>query len=724
MNMDKRMLCIFGVMAAFGMIYGYTVFQSAWTLFHLSYKVSEDHIVFYAMWVLLVILFALCIRDKKYMRIWYVCVLLFGVVLILGDVTYSPIDEASHFDYIQYIIENHKLPTMWQMVDGGFLSDVNGTEDIIPVRRYEAVQMPLYYCLMAVLAAPVRSLSARFMVIRFFGLACLAGVTVITEKTLRFLQQRELLNCSEANLNLILALTAVNPGILVRFVRVSNESLAVLFSAGVFYCAVRLLADGYHAGIFRLGTLLSVFLYYTKSTGAFFVGALLLVLLYYKKWMHFAWLIVFYISCAVPWFFRCYRLYGSFTGMNEHINIVLPIVNPNHEPINLVTGIYQLFAMGFFQANEVACVSVFYSGMMGAVNLLLLAVCLTAGVWSALRVFHYVFIQRMQFDYSAVEKRQALLILSVGMIVCDIALLALATAASDIGALWGRYLYFIIPPVILLLLNFMEHINLKRGLSLFFCVFYGLLFLQTLCHYTDTIGKQHGLWGERYEQAVIEDCMPDGADRTAGVGLKGHDADLDQLAGKVLVTDNGQNAVIDRVEQEEGRNVLMFDYPVPGVEKDAHVCLYDALTAFQYEYNSAGMQLVELGGLAVLEQSFVWQGGSIQSIRLMTATYQTIQHGNLHISLLDRNGKTVQEAFADMQYCVDNGWVDIWFYNAEKLEPGTYKLQVEPFIDEGSALCIYAGDADSYADGELLIEGKEADMDMNFQIGSLDADGK
>lgn len=718
------MFCIFGVIAAFGMVYGYTVFQSAWTLFHVSYKVSEDHAVFYVMWALLVILFTLCIREKKYMRIWYVCVLLFGAVLIVGDTAYSPIDEASHLDYIQYIIEHHELPTMWQMVDLEFLSNVNGTENMVPVRRYEAVQMPLYYLLMAVLAAPVRDLSARFIVIRFFGLACLAGVAVLTERTLRFLQQRKLLNCPEEDLNLILALTAVNPGILVRFVRVSNEPLAVLLSVGIFYCAVRLLADGYHAGIFRLGAMLSVFLYYTKSTGAFFVGAILLVLLYYKKWMHFVGLIVFYVSCAVPWFFWCYWLYGSLTGMNEHVNIVLPIVNPNHEPINLVTGIYRLFTTGFFQANEVAWASIFCIGMMETVNILLFAVCLTAMAWSLIRVFHYVFIQRMQFDYSTGEKKQMLSILSAGMIFCDIALLALATAANDIGALIGRYLYFIIPPMILLLLNFMESIKLKRGLSLFFCMFYGLLFLQTLCHYTDTAGKQHGLWGKRYEQAVIEACIPDRAGRTAGVGLKGHDADANQLAGKVLVADHGQNAVIDHVEQGDGRNRLMFGYPVPDLDKDAHVCLYDASAVYQHEYNSAGTQLVELGGLTVLEQSFVWQGGSIQSIRLMTATYQTIQHGNLHISLLDRDGKTVQEAFADMQYCVDNGWVDIWFYHAQKLEPGTYKLQIKPFLEEGSAICIYAGDADSYADGELLIEDTDVEMDINFQIGSLDADGK
>ena len=460
-KMDKRLFCIFAVMAVFGMIYGYTVFLSVRSFFQISYEVTEDHAAFYVMWALLTALFVLCIKDKKYMKIWYACVLLFGSVLILGDLTYSPIDEASHLDYIQYIIDAHNLPTMWQTTDIDFLSAANGAENMIPVRRYEAVQMPLYYCLTAILAAPVRSLFARFIVIRFFGLACLAGVLAITEKTMRFLRQRGLLNCSEENLHLFLALIAVNPGILVRFVRVSNEPLAVLLSAGIFYCAARLLADGYDAGVFRLGALLSVCLFYTKSTGAFFVGAMLLVLLYYKKWVHFAGLIVFYVSCAVPWFLRCYRLYGSLTGMNEYVNIVLPIVNPNHESVNLVTGIYRLFT-GVFQANEVAQASVFYRGMLEAANIVLLAVCVTAVVWSVSRLFQYVFIEHMQFAYSVQEKRQMLVVLSAGMIFCDIAMLALATASTAIGALIGRYLYFIIAPVILLLLKLIEYVNLKQ----------------------------------------------------------------------------------------------------------------------------------------------------------------------------------------------------------------------------------------------------------------------
>ncbi len=722
--MDKRLFGIFGVIAAFGALFGYTVFQSSWSFFQISYDMTEDQPAFYVMWALLAVLFALCIKERKYMRIWYICILLLGCALILGDLTYSPIDEGSHLDYIQYIMENHKLPTMKQMVDVDFLSEVNGQENLVPVERYEVIQMPLYYCLLAILAAPVRGLTARFIVIRFFGLACLAGVAVITDRTLRFLQQRGLIRCSEENRNLFLAMVAVNPGILVRFVRVSNEPLAVLLSAGIFYCVARLIADGYHTGMFCLGAVMSVLLYYTKSTGAFMAGALLLVLLYFKKWAHVAGFTAFYIACAVPWSLRCYRLYGSLTGMNAHMDIVLPIVNPDHEPVNLVTGIYRLFTMGFFQANEVARVSVFYSGMIEAVNILLLAAGLTAVVWSVCRLSEYIFIRKMQFDYSVQEKGQALMIVSAGMLFCDIFALALATYTSYIGALLGRYMYFMILPVILLFLKLMEHVNVKRGLQLFFCAFYGLLCLQTLSHYTDVIGKSYGLWGENYGHAVIGACRTDDAGRTAGVELKGHDADADELAGKVLVTDGGQNAVIDRVEQEAGRNVLIFGYPVQEVEQDAWVCLYDASTASPYEYHTAGTQLVELGGIADLEQSFVWQGGSIDSIRLMTATYQAVQHGNLHVSLLDADGKTVQEADMDMQYCADNEWVDIWFYDAGELEPGTYMLRVNPFIQEGSALCIYAGDAASYADGEMWIEGAEAGLDMNFQIGSLDADGR
>lgn len=456
-----------------------------------NYTVTEASALFYAMWILLALVFISC--SKKYIWIWYVYVALFGLVLIAGETTYSAIDEGAHLDYINCIIEEHKLPSMYEDIDIEYLWQTNHQENLVPVKRYEAVQVPLYYLLMAVFTGGVHNLFIRFMLIRAFGLFCLFGVLIFAELTVRLLKERKMFMVSDTYIHIVISLFGLNPGILLRFVRVSNESLAVLFSAAVSFIAIKMLVDGFQMNLYISGIAVSILLFYTKSTGACCIGAILLILLYYKKWGYFIISTVSYIAFAIPWFWHCFQLYGTLTGMNEHINIVLPMVNPEKDNIHVITGVFEIFAKAFFTPNELGGIGVFAGHLLLAVNVLLFVIIMLSIVWSIKEVY-FMIAGGLRFTFSKEEKKKVLIIYASAMIFCQVALLVISARSTYINTLIGRYLYFIVIPLLILFLRFLEEANFKRTLIFVFAAFYTAIYLYMIFKYINVIGAKYNIW--------------------------------------------------------------------------------------------------------------------------------------------------------------------------------------------------------------------------------------
>jgi len=131
-----------------------------------------------------------------------VLIILFGVLHGLIYALVMPpwglLDESQHFHYVQFIVDKHRLPVMWQdqlseeVVDSFFATERYVTlgsdrmpdraEVIIPGRldseSYEAYQPPLYYLLLApfYLASPDGVLSKLFF-LRFAGVF-FSGITL------------------------------------------------------------------------------------------------------------------------------------------------------------------------------------------------------------------------------------------------------------------------------------------------------------------------------------------------------------------------------------------------------------------------------------------------------------------------------------------------------------------------------------------------------------------
>ena len=504
------------------------------------YILGEWNRVYYLLWALLALMILSALKDRRLASAAFGLLVVMAVCIIFGEMNLSRVDECCHLDYICYVAKMHRLPKMTQLINTQRIMRTGAIGGLTAGRRYEAVQVPLYYLLMSVPAMLIRNMRALLYFCRLAGLGMWCGAICLYRKILLKLHSEGLLK-DYPTAFCLLCLFGMNPGVLIRCIFVSNEPLTILLTAGALYVTVQILLYGYSLRRAAAGTLLCICLFYTKSTGVFVIGGLWLVLLYRRRLGICILSAAAYAASAVPWFLRSLRLYGSFTGMNEHINLVINNINPMQLPINPYTEIFCIFIKKYFIPADVEFPGTFAVYINIAVSVLvicLLAVCILREL---LRLFRYL-AGKWRFCYSTEEKRDYLLMISAALAMANISMLAISSVSTLLDTLIGRYLYFLILPLSVLFTDLTERYRQRIFCAGITAVVLSVLFLDTFTWYAASIGGQHGWFEPEYEHVLYEQ-METNAGRVQKIVMKQMTEEwisaFDAGAGEEADTNNG-----------------------------------------------------------------------------------------------------------------------------------------------------------------------------------------
>ncbi|MGG7171775.1 hypothetical protein ACQPV1_00425 [Clostridium neonatale] len=388
-------------------------------------------------------------QSKGRMRIIIILFLFLSVIIILLTYRYSPIDEAAHFDYINYIIDNHKLPTLHGFLDVNTLSSVFKQNIPGNVINHEAVQPPLYYFVMAILTFWIKNVTLRLYIIRFLGILSLLMAYLLTWRSIRILEENKLLNISDTKLKIIFFLIIFNPGTIIRMSYISNEHLAVLLSCLFIYFIVKLIVYGFCGKLFWKSCLTLILLILTKNTTVFLLGILIIILIYYKK-IKEIFLCVGIIGLSLtPWFIFNIINYGKLTGMSEHIKFVIQIVNPQNIPIDIPESIASVFNTYFVQEYGLSGIGVM---LLHSLSLFLLFICVKTFVY-AIRNIIIILKNNFKFRYDIEERKIIINIIMITSIVFNILVLVMGSISTKVNVIIGRYIYISFIPLIYVILS-------------------------------------------------------------------------------------------------------------------------------------------------------------------------------------------------------------------------------------------------------------------------------
>ncbi|CAI3593349.1 hypothetical protein [Clostridium neonatale] len=442
-------------------------------------------------------------QSKERIRIIIILFLFFSVIIILMTYRYSPIDEAAHFDYINYIIDNHKLPTLHGSLDADTLSSVFTQNIPGNVMNHEAVQPPLYYLIMAMLTFWVKNYTLRLYIIRFLGILSLIVAYLLTCKTIKLLEENKFLEISNTKLNIIFFLVIFNPGTIIRMSYISNEHLAVLLSCIFIYLIVKLIIYGVYGKLFWKSCLTLILLMLTKNTTIFLLGILIIVLIYYKK-IKEIFLCVGIIGLSLtPWFIFNIVNYGKLTGMSEHVKFVIQIVNPQNMPIEIPESIASVFNTYFVQEYGLDGIGVM---LLHSLSLFLLFICVKTSI-CAIKNIIIILKNNFKFTYDIEERKMIINIIMIMSIVFNILVLVMGSISTKVNVIIGRYLYISFIPLVYVILIYINKWKTRyiKYVCILISLFLSISYLSTFVYIFDSNQGLLGIFAPKVEVIKIND---------------------------------------------------------------------------------------------------------------------------------------------------------------------------------------------------------------------------
>lgn len=386
---------------------------------------------------------------------------IFGLYLLFADMKYSILDEGAHLDYINHIVEYQELPTTEDFIDVETLIQANGHDLGIVMKNYEAIQGPVYYLVAALLTAGL-SLPARFIALRLFGFLLIFVTYFLCRKSMELLYKKDFIKDFEL-VKYGLCFFVLNPGLILRFVRITNECLAVCLAALLGYMYLKIILEGCTRKRSYAATVVGILIFLTKSTGAYWLGGIFLILIYYKKWRYIIENILLIAIGTAPWFLYNLKIYHALTGMKAHIEIVMPIANPLKGRFDAIGGTVKLFT-GFSIAPEVAGTynQNLLTSFMGQTVCILVDVLLVYSLAIALKFVYESIKKKLHFSYQQDEKKNVAELLGSALITAGILMLAVSTVVTYLDALIGRYIFTMIVPLLILTVFYMEKMQKRE----------------------------------------------------------------------------------------------------------------------------------------------------------------------------------------------------------------------------------------------------------------------
>lgn len=286
--------------------------------------------------------FLLLYRYMKYKSL-YVIVALIGVIGVFANPVYSGADEGAHFNNVNYILDQHTLPTTRELINSSQLLSV---QQYVPVTgvpghyNHEAFHPPLYYLLASaagfIMSIFTDNLLWRLYAIRFMGVALLLVSAFFLEKTYTLMASKGIIRENLLLFTAVSAIFLISPNFMAIMIPANNEHLVLALVSMVIYLFVSGELSGNNntrsiKGAIVTSLMVSALLL-TKLTTAYIaiiIGGLYILKRDYKHLVIYGVVTLLIIS---PWLLLNLANYGELTAMDEHIEIVQPIVNPGNVP--------------------------------------------------------------------------------------------------------------------------------------------------------------------------------------------------------------------------------------------------------------------------------------------------------------------------------------------------------------------------------------------------------
>ncbi|MBE0429924.1 MAG: glycosyltransferase family 39 protein [Thermoleophilia bacterium] len=283
-----------------------------------------------------------------------------GVFFALIQPVWSRVDEAQHFHFVQFIVEDQALPVagrtfispevmevslarnQWSWRPAGMLStpayldpdswitvppELDERESEKWIRRnlwrfnYEAMQPPLYY----MVNAPVYAALPDNSFVRLYGMRLLAALMASAMVPVAYLMAREAFPDSRLVVYGTPAVVLMTQGYALNMSQVTNDALAIPLAAASILVLLRMVSRGLSWKRSLLAGGLAGASMLAKLTAVFLLPLALLapaVLLAYHReklkrvLVHAGVMMVVPASLLAPWLVRNLAVYGDPTGSN------------------------------------------------------------------------------------------------------------------------------------------------------------------------------------------------------------------------------------------------------------------------------------------------------------------------------------------------------------------------------------------------------------------------
>jgi hypothetical protein len=381
-------------------------------------------------------------------RAVFLFILVLGLYYSFARKPYSVLDEGAHFDYINAIFKEHRLPLAHEPHDGRELSrlaeEVGDVDFALPYSmprpRYEAVHPPLYYLLGAGVSWLVSfftdSVAARFYAMRLLGVLCLLTAAMFAIRSVDLLREHGKIAMHELTAFAVILLFFAAPAVLFVVIPVTNDQLVMPLMSILVWFLVRIslqseasVRDGVIAGLLMGGLLL------TKLTAAYVIVVVGMFFLLRGFGRPAIVCVASAGGVALPWFAFNWMNYGAMTGMKPHLDFVMPIVNPHGIPVtaaDIASRLHELVAGFLFLPERNHW-------------LVMIGHFVTMAILLALVLFLVETVTGKESHPS--HEWRGVRFLFPALVVCNFLYLLAGTFQTDIYAVHPRYMYMNLAPL-------------------------------------------------------------------------------------------------------------------------------------------------------------------------------------------------------------------------------------------------------------------------------------
>lgn len=365
-------------------------------------------------------------------------ILLAGVSTAARFPVWALVDEAAHFDYVQAIAEDGRLPVLDEdrvhaevlAIDEGVYpapARVPASERGLFGRSYEGFQPPLAYALATPVYAVPSNHETKLRGLRALGVVLLGAAVLLAWLLARRVVPDAPLVAFSGALTFLLW-----PGVVVRAVTFSNAGLELVMGAALSLALWRALTERSERWLVVSGVLTGAALL-TKLTLLAFLPALAVVCVAFLRRGRVR--AVAAAACIpalmlAPWVAFNLHTYGSATGSGAVQSLMDPVLNPggrDYGPDDLASKHVSLLNAVLPDEWWVEFLSTAKRRLRDVFAVVVLAVPVLALV----RV-------------PSVERRPALIVLLLPL-VAGVLLMSVSLLVDNYDAFYGRYLYGALP---------------------------------------------------------------------------------------------------------------------------------------------------------------------------------------------------------------------------------------------------------------------------------------